>query len=69
MTQKEKTIYANQQKKTDLDCTVCKKQKGCASRAEGKFCDGFISETFKPWKRKPLTAWEQERKARQEVME
>ena len=67
MTQKEKTIYANQQKKTDLDCTVCKKQKGCASRAEGKFCDSFRSETFNQEEQNPLKTWEKERQARQEV--
>ena len=60
----KKTEYANQQKKTDMDCSVCKRQEGCENRAEGKFCDSFRSETFIPGKRKPLKVWEEERKAR-----
>ena len=64
---KKKAICNEQQQKTDLDCCVCTRQKGCDSRAEGKFCDSFRSETFIPGKRKPLKVWEEERKARQAV--
>ena len=63
----KKTEYANQQKKTDMDCSVCKRQEGCANRAEGKFCDSFRSETFNPEKQNPLKTWEKERKTRQAV--
>ena len=66
---KEKTIYRNQQQKTDLDCCVCKRRKGCTNWAEGKFCDSFRSETFNPGERKPLEVWEEERKATQAVKE
>ena len=64
---KGKTVYRNQEQKTDLDCSACKLQKECDSRAEGKFCDSFRSETFNPGKQKPLKVWEEERKARQAV--
>ena len=60
-------MKTNSHRKTDLDCSVCKRQKECDSRAEGKFCDSFSSETFIPGKRKPLKVWEEERKARQAV--
>ena len=67
MKKKKKTTYTNQPQKTDLDCSVCKKQKECTSRAEGKFCDSFRNETFNPEKQNPLKTWEKERKARQAV--
>jgi hypothetical protein len=65
--EKEKTIYTNQLQKTDMECSVCKKKRECSSRAEGKFCESFRSETFIPGKRKPLKVWETERKATWEM--
>ena len=64
---KGKQIYKNQQKRTDLDCCVCKRQKECENRAEGKFCSRFFSETFKPGERDPVDVWEQERRDRGKV--
>lgn len=64
---KKKAIYNEQQQKTDLDCCVCTRQKGCASRAKGKFCSRFASASFIPGSMDPLDVWEEERKARQAV--
>lgn len=65
---KEKTVQRNKLQKTDLDCSVCKKQKECDSRAEGKFCGRFASENYSRYRKgDPLKVWETERKARQTV--
>ena len=60
-------MKTNSDRKTDMDCSVCKRRKECASQAEGKFCDSFHSETFNPEKQNPLKTWEKERQALQEV--
>jgi hypothetical protein len=61
---KKKTIYGNQQKKTDIDCSVCKRRRRCESQAEGKFCDSFRSETFNPEEQNPMKTWEKENQKR-----